>query len=1770
MDEQEVQVAPVEQEQATEIPAQAPESVTTALTDSGSTDVPPPAVEAVTAAPTKPKRIPQGTGTPLSFGDEPMGIELSFAEEAKSWFVTRDPVRKSDLVITAMSILKEEGIQEPRTEAEEEQLIQMASDRVKQKRDALVQAQADQKILESTNVEETLDAVQELQQRLNKPVLLSEIRADEIQQAYPTDSPDALYAADSIAANMRSAQFVSQAQQQLWDQTGWFDIVLDALEIVVPGTSVTFIASEARAKQELGGGSSLWNYIDRGGSYEDLAQKLSDVPMEKRGAVVDSMIQQIITNETLLIGNSNSLLQADQLDLLEKTLRDGFAAYLGGGAFDTGSLISGETGERVFSAVDLLTLGIYGGAKRLGKGVFRKLFPPDNARSFAGSRADTGSGFDNRNAVDPMGTRVAANATGSPIRSVVQQGIPNFSAAQRFIPVNETIERVMPVISYRGKEVPVEELQRVVDQLDLRATGKMTRKARKDLDQERKAVGERIAYLESKAGVNEAAAPFVEQGLSRKNAIRKGKQAQQEELNALRTEREYLNSVIRQSDDYARAEAEASRIRQALDNAEVKYVARSSVARLNLAPAKQSPSSGAAIDDSLKGIEEAVNPLVKADELSIVNAFNKAVDEAAVGLDDAAKDLEFTAFDPARIEDSIRDMGLAQQIDPARYGEVVDQAAYQITRSTGGSLKHVPGNTTWKPNSQSDSLGDFKVYFGNGDTGFDTIEEASMAGKMGIGEDLRPVQINGRWYLEKTFTHKYNPSTEAGYLDVSRISSVNPLFGWFLNPLRKLSQVNLRDVWGNIEANRSMAASVLKPAQKALNSLSAQELGDVSKLLSKGDEMQVVFQREEVQEALGKLLSDKAYDAYLKTRAVFDMHYEVLNNSTRKVMERKGFKSMHTDDPNDSFFGELIRLDDISDEMRVLDTSTGKAIRKADIPEDAVIMRTVGRKTTDEGSFTIVVGKPEKVGPLPQQVVNKRVGHVTRMYQDRQFKVVESFKRVVNGVEIDDVRTLGITRLESESGDLLKALRSNPKYANSTLEVRKTVENPEQSVEGFFDDMKSMGYTSSNARTRGEQLLAADMSPARIADPIESMALAQFRIERELNMDVVKTLQQRFMNSFSEYLLHPTALDKALDAFPREPAFLKFKEGTPTSVKNQIENAYNYIYTMDGIRKGKIAEYFNSAMRAVEETLYRGTGLQLNKALQKVVDGDAQRAFMRLATNAFIIGRPLFQIPTNLLQTLNIMMRYPALGTRAAARAIGVASALAARGSDDFAGMWKALGKTGYSDEQLNQLLDLIDETGIVRTTGTVDDFLGAVSDGINQLEKPSGALKRLGQASVRAGTFIPRKALDASSKLQEASLNYVNLVAIIAEFDSAIERGVKLTARNKSEILIRARGLTQTQNSLDQFGYQNGHNPLQMMFQFVQHVNKLFLDIAVEPALKAATGRGIVKGNEGAFAESRRVAATVALLTVSLFGVNGLPVGSDVGGKATNYLREMYINSYGEDLPDELWQLFQGGLINALINSSIDGNVDVTARISPSAFVDMVVQMFDNMSLDIFGAAGGITGSVLDIGHAVKVLATTPELDTMDKGLAILRETANFFSGMKDMERAQIASTWLTQPYNSSLSGNMRVTHDEALFNLFSVNSKMIEDVYRDADFSGRKKSTLEQTTNIMIRQMNRELTALKAAGSLDYFKTVEVTEKWIKYAKAHVSEGQYDEVRKQFRMFMIQENGEGFRNFIKDYIDGQSTEQQIRSLKRLRNEVQFSDYKQQIDHMLWFMGEK
>ena len=128
-------------------------------------------------------------------------------------------------------------------------------------------------------------------------------------------------------------------------------------------------------------------------------------------------------------------------------------------------------------------------------------------------------------------------------------------------------EPVEKVVRYKGKDVSAEALAKFADRLELRASGKLSRGSRKELDAERKALGDRIAKLESNS-VTERANELRSQGKSRKNALRIAKAELKSQVDELKVERDYITSVIRQSDEYGKAESEASRIRQLLDKAD--------------------------------------------------------------------------------------------------------------------------------------------------------------------------------------------------------------------------------------------------------------------------------------------------------------------------------------------------------------------------------------------------------------------------------------------------------------------------------------------------------------------------------------------------------------------------------------------------------------------------------------------------------------------------------------------------------------------------------------------------------------------------------------------------------------------------------------------------------------------------------------------------------------------------------------------------------------------------------------------------------------------------------------------------------------------------------------------------------------------------------------------------------------------------------------------------------------------------------------------------
>jgi len=1634
-----------------------------------------------------------------------------------------------------------ENFRIPKTEEDVLEGIRQVVALIKDKRKENAVKELNDVLVQDVGNDTVIDALTNVQKMENDFVYLSDlVYADNIEK-YPVNNPTLLAGVQQVQQNIQLAADIRAQADRIWEGAGLGWIILDALEMILP----TFPASESIDKMRSAnteGLTSLAAFFDRGVSADVLADRLAKLPPEQQRAIALKIAADIDRSNSLLGMNTNVLSIVEQLGVLSRIIENNMNAA-GGVSAD----------ESFWSAVDAATgftgYGIYKG----GKGLFRRLL--------------------GRYEKPDLTVDAAVRYRG--IGRADYEGGPRTVDGSPQLPVQDRPLAPVEAVVHRGLIISVEDAQKRLESLDLFASGKLSRADRKALDVERKQLGAEVSQLLSKESIEQEAQKFIARGMSRKNAVRKAKQELQPRVQALEEQRSYLNDVIRQSDTYGRAEAEASRLRQALqtnrmlvdpDSIGVQARGTIDVIRNNTGntvsmkieaarPAVRQQYTGFAPDgtpNSQKLVQEGLDPV------DVVQ--RNSVSAGEIG------DLKYTSFSPKAVSESVRSLGNNILVD--NIGNRIVQEGLEVQKNSGGNLTHLPGNTLWKQNDDARSVGDFQLFFSNGDAGFESRELAEVAGRLATGETLEAVEINGQWFLRKDFRHFFDARYDTTLFNRNSISGAGGWAKLLLNPLRLLGSGNLTEAWGALEYAKSMATDIMKPAREAIKKLNDQESAALSKLLYKGDEQQKVWTRETASDVLLRPVNDKEWDAYLKSRDVFDRHFDVLNQNVRNQLLRD--KARVVDHPNgdDTLYVRPVKRGELDDVRQVLDLRTGKpiSIDEASKVEGFTIMRSTSRVDLEEGNFRHVLVQDGTPRDLPNIVLNKRVGHVTRSYSDRKYKVVQMVDEVVDGVPVKREKAVGIMRLEAEGEDLIVALRGQTKYEDADLRVVPTRENPRDDVEDFLNESELMGYGSNNSRQRGELLVGGNGDVAAIADPLESIGLTQLRLQREMGADAMLALRERFLNTFRDFL------DPRVQGFPRDG--VKFREGVPKAVQNQAKRMHKYIQGMDGLEKGVISKRINEAMEGLEGILYKAKGVPLagklagTRAFKSVVDADFQRNFMKIATYAFIIGRPLFQIPTNMMQALNIAIRYPVDGTKNMARAIGVFSVLAARESKDFPGMWKGLAKsTGYNDKQMKDLLDLIDESGIVKTTGTVDDFLGAVDDGLANFGRTTnsldGAMGWAGKA-VKAPFALPAR---ASARLQEGSINYVNMVALLTEFDQAVKAGKTLNGATKADILMRTRRLTQSQNSLDQFGYQSGANPLQFMFQFVQHVNKLFFDLVIDPPMKAILDRGVIKGNESIFAESRKVAVMTTLLVGGMFGMNGAPLPSSVSRSTVNGLREFYMEATGSDAPDWLWEIIQGGLINRMVNFAIDGKVDVTSRISPAAFVDMITGMFENgMSLDVLGAFGGITNSIWDIATANTMILSTPDLSTSEKAMAVMKETYSFFSGFKDAEKAYLAYTWMNHPFMGSLSGKMRVTQAEAIMSLFSVNSDLVQEMYSGFTGASKRKDLADSVSQVFIRQMNRELTELKNAGVLDTQRTMETMRKWSEYAKAHVEPGQYDEVVKNFRIFMVKEQGGGFQSFLRDLTEGTSFEEQRQDLLRLRNSVQFEDWKKQIDGVLQF----
>jgi hypothetical protein len=316
-----------------------------------------------------------------------------------------------------------------------------------------------------------------------------------------------------------------------------------------------------------------------------------------------------------------------------------------------------------------------------------------------------------------------------------------------------------------------------------------------------------------------------------------------------------------------------------------------------------------------------------------------------------------------------------------------------------------------------------------------------------------------------------------------------------------------------------------------------------------------------------------------------------------------------------------------------------------------------------------------------------------------------------------------------------------------------------------------------------------------------------------------------------------------------------------------------------------------------------------------------------------------------------------------------------------------------------------------------------------------------------------------------------------------------------------------------------------------------------LDPSVKLLTGKSVGK-NPSKFADTRSQAAITLTGIMGMYGLQGM-VGQEWGVGASDWLRRM-AEQEGIALDDEAWDWFRGGAINALVDSFIDGEVNVTGRITPSGVVDAVVhQMLDDpFALEWMGASGASLDIFSTTARTVRAFAVNPELDAFEKVVGAMADVARMMAGIDDVYKAYVA-----YQTGIALTGSdvpiAHVTKDEAWLRAFSFHSW--DEVYSNRERSAKfnRQDYIKKTGDIWVRWVNINLTNAQGESLDEQLRIIREDLMPVVYAAS--KEGLGDDVVAYVRNRMLNER-DLLGNRINQALQFTTHEQALKNLELLK----------------------
>ena len=353
-------------------------------------------------------------------------------------------------------------------------------------------------------------------------------------------------------------------------------------------------------------------------------------------------------------------------------------------------------------------------------------------------------------------------------------------------------------------------------------------------------------------------------------------------------------------------------------------------------------------------------------------------------------------------------------------------------------------------------------------------------------------------------------------------------------------------------------------------------------------------------------------------------------------------------------------------------------------------------------------------------------------------------------------------------------------------------------------------------------------------------------------------------------------------------------------------------------------------------------------------------------------------------------------------------------------------------------------------------------------------------------------------------------------------------------------------------------------MFQFMQHVHKMYLDVIVDPAMKV-TKDPILKalGKEvpdrvSPLASSYMPAAGTLIATYAIMGPQGV-LGNILGNKA-----EDAINQIDNPIAREV---LQANIINEIINSTVnalgaEGNVDYTSKIHPASFIDTfyeyhIESFFQEGTINVAGAVGYMGGVITDAGKAVAAIATSEGLEWDTKTSNIISEIGRTVTGVSDVEKAYMAYNLGNYVYKSTLSGNLTVTPYESVMQAFNFTPTAIQDRWSEFSSGGKgKESPVKGIAQIYSRLMHREL-----AEANSFADMLVIGQKYSSLAQASVDPLERQEVVKELSRSISEFGDKGYLDYIKPYMEQKKLSDVLYELKSLREDASTDKMRNTID---------